>query len=92
MVHLALQTGLPVVPIVIHGAHQAWRSDSLSVHGGRIRVEVLPAIDTSGWSADGAAEAAEEIHEVFRSHLPADQRPASPVLTEAPFEPSPHAN
>jgi 1-acyl-sn-glycerol-3-phosphate acyltransferase len=78
VVHLALQTGLPIVPMVIHGAHQAWRSDSLSVHGGRIHVEVLPAIDTSSWSPARTAEATEEIHKVFRSCLPAAQRPAPP--------------
>jgi len=69
MAHLAIGTRLPIVPIVIHAAHTAWRSDSLSVRGGTIRVEVLPAVDTSTWSADRTAEATEQIHRIFRAHL-----------------------
>jgi len=76
LVHLALQTGLPVVPVVIHGAHRAWRKNSLSVRGGPIHVEVLPAVNTSGWSTRGTDDALEEIHAIFRRHLPTDQQPA----------------
>lgn len=75
MAHLALQTGLPIVPIVVVGAYGAWRSDSLAVRGGSIRVKVLPAVDTSAWTAERSAEATEEIHRIFRSHLPPDQLP-----------------
>lgn len=75
MAHLAIQTGLPIVPIVIHGAHQAWRSDSLSVKGGSILVEVLAAVDTGAWSPEKTAEATEQIHRVFREHLPPEQQP-----------------
>jgi lysophosphatidate acyltransferase len=76
LVHLALQTGLPVVPIVIHGAHRAWTRGSLSVRGVPIRVEVLPAASTSGWSAEKAAGALEEVHVLFRHRLPPEQQPA----------------
>ncbi len=82
LVHLALQTGLPLVPIVIHGAHRIWRSDSLQVSGAAVKVEVLPAISTSHWTADRIDEALEEIHGVFRRHLPEDQRPAVSLSPE----------
>jgi len=77
MAHLAIQTGLPIVPIVIRGAHRVMRSDSLSVSGGTIRVQVLPAMPTSHWSVERTTEATEEIHRVFREHLPEDQLPAT---------------
>jgi lysophosphatidate acyltransferase len=76
MVHLALQTGLPVVPVVIHGAHRAWTRGSLSVRGVPIRIEVLPAMSTSGWSAERADDELEEVHVLFRHHLPPEQQPA----------------
>jgi lysophosphatidate acyltransferase len=75
LIHMALQTGLPVVPMVIHGAHQAWRSDSLAVRSSNIFIDVLPAVDTSHWSADDTDAAVEEIHAIFRANLPPEQRP-----------------
>lgn len=76
LVHLALQTGLPVVPVVIKGAHLIWRKNSLAVAGGPVHVEVHPAVDTSHWSLDQIDCALEEIHAVFRRSLPPDQQPA----------------
>lgn len=76
-VHLAMQTGLPVVPIVIHGTHRLWKKGSLAMRGGDVRAEALPAIDTSSWSVDDTDRAVEEVHSVFRSHLPPDQLPAA---------------
>ncbi len=81
MAHLAIQTGLPIVPMVIHGAHRVLRSDSLSVRGGAIRVEVLPAMSTTHWTTDRTDEATEEVHRVFREHLSEDQRPIPPVAS-----------
>jgi lysophosphatidate acyltransferase len=75
LLHLALQTGLPVVPIVIHGAHRSWARGSLAVRGVPIRIEVLPAASTSGWSAERADDALEEVHVLFRHHLPPEQQP-----------------
>ena len=78
-VHLAMQTGLPVVPIIIHGAHLSWRADSMAVHGVTVRVEVLPAIDTSGWTAETTGQAVEQIHAIYRGRLSADQLPENSV-------------
>ncbi len=75
LVHLALQTGLPVVPIVVQGAHKAWRSDSLAVLGAQVRVDVLPAVSTSHWTEETTDEAAKEIHAIFSRALPPDQKP-----------------
>ena len=78
-VHLAMQTGLPVVPIIIHGANRSWRADSLAAHGVHVRVEVLPAVDTSGWTADTTDEGAEEIHALYRQRLSAEQLPEKQI-------------
>jgi len=76
MVHLAVQTGLPVVPFVVHGAHRGWQKSTLALRSVAVHVEVLPAIDTSHWSAENTDEAVEEMHALFRRHLRPDQQPA----------------
>ena len=83
LVHLALQTGLPVVPIIVHGAHRAWRSDSLAVHAAQVRVDVFPAVSTAHWSAETTDDAAEEIHAIYRRELSPDQRPLSADNSES---------
>jgi len=74
-VHLALQTGLPIVPIVVRGAHQLWQKGDYSVRGGKVSVDILAPMDTSHWSADETDLAVEEVHSVYREHLPAEQLP-----------------
>jgi 1-acyl-sn-glycerol-3-phosphate acyltransferase len=76
VVHLALQTGLPVVPVVVQGAYKIWKKSGLALRGGPVRVDVLPPVDTSGWSAEQTDEAIEQIHALFRRQLPAEQQPA----------------
>ena len=52
--HLAAQTGLPVVPVIVTGAHKALPAGGSLKTGRRgvlVRVVVKPAIDTSGWSS-----------------------------------------
>lgn len=75
IVHLAVQTGLPVVPVVVEGAHRAWEKGSLALARVPIRVRVLEAIDTSGWDLARIEEHLAEIHEAFRRALPNDQQP-----------------
>lgn len=76
VVYLAEQTGLPIVPIVVAGAHEAWVKNSLKVAPVPIKVTVLPPIPTEGWGAETAAENAQTVWEAFRSALPERQQPA----------------
>jgi 1-acyl-sn-glycerol-3-phosphate acyltransferase len=72
-VHLALQTGLPVIPFVQQGTHKNWKKGTLKISATDVRVDVLPPIDTSDWSLDRVDEAVEQVHARFRATLPADQ-------------------
>ncbi len=74
-VHLAIATGLPVVPIVVKGAHDRWPARTLVVHPGDVHVEVLEPIQVTDWTADRAAEIAEEVRGRFIEHLSEAQRP-----------------
>lgn len=70
LVHLALQTQLPVVPIVVKGAHECWEKKTRVIRGVKIAISVLPPIDTSGWSLDRMEEAIEEVQSQFRRIVP----------------------
>ena len=49
--HLAIQAGVPVVPIVIHNSNDVQPKGDFIFHPGTVNVEVLPPIDTGNWSA-----------------------------------------
>lgn len=78
-VHLAIATGFPVVPVLYHGAHKNWRKGSWSFHPMDLDVEVLPAIDPSGWREETAGEHADEVHALFAARLREDQKPLAPL-------------
>ncbi|MCB9679949.1 MAG: 1-acyl-sn-glycerol-3-phosphate acyltransferase [Alphaproteobacteria bacterium] len=73
--HLAVATGLPVVPVVVAGAQRVWPKGTTRLQSADVHVTILPAIDTSGWSARDADEVVDELHALFLEHLPADQHP-----------------
>ena len=77
IIHLALQTGLPIVPVVVTGAHLAWTKNSLAVRRVPIGVRAFPAIDTTSWTADKVDAYAEQLHQVFADALPPEQRPVA---------------
>ena len=68
-VHMAIATGLPVVPLVTHHGDLFWPHGSLRVRPGTFRVDVLEAIDTSAWRAETAAEHADEVYAALRAGL-----------------------
>lgn len=73
--HLALQTGLPIVPVVVKGAHRSWEKGNLKLAPVPIEIEVLPPVDTSGWNRRKLGEHLAEIEAMFVAALPEDQRP-----------------
>ena len=73
-VHLAIATGLPVVPVVLHGAHRLWPLGFPLFAPGPLEVDVLEPIDTTGWSEDRSSEHAESVRQVLDLALGPDQR------------------
>jgi lysophosphatidate acyltransferase len=74
-VHLALATGLPVVPIVVHDAPALWPARTLDIRPGVLRIEVLDPIPTSDWTPERADEIAEQVRQRFIDRLAAHQQP-----------------
>lgn len=82
-VHLAVATGFPVVPVLVHGAHHNWEKGTFRFVPIDLDIEVLPAIDTSSWKEESAAEHAQQLHDLFARSLRADQQPAVAVSPPA---------
>ncbi|MCO4763012.1 MAG: 1-acyl-sn-glycerol-3-phosphate acyltransferase [Myxococcales bacterium] len=78
-VHMAIATGLPVVPVVFHDADLLWPKNALHITPGELRIEVLDPIDTSAWRAETAGEHAQQLWQVFQDALGPRQKgnPAS---------------
>lgn len=76
-VHLAIATGFPVVPVILHGAHKNWEKGTFfRFVPMQLDIEVLPPIDTSSWKEETAGEHAEAVHAMFAAKLRDDQKPA----------------
>lgn len=83
-VHMAVATGMPIVPVVIHGAHKTWVKGTTYVEPTAIEIDVLDPVPTTHWRTETARRHAEEIHRIFVEHLREDQKPLAPapVLAE----------
>lgn len=86
-VTLAVRAGIPVVPVVVRGAHRAWPLGSYALCPTTVRVDVLEPVDTSRWTEKTARAHADEIHRMFERVL---DRPYRPRLDEEPLaQPAP---
>ncbi|MDF3280354.1 HAD-IB family hydrolase [Gordonia sp. N1V] len=67
--HIAMQAGVPVVPVVLRNTGELmWRGAQL-IKPGVVEVKVLEPVDTSSWSADDIGRHAEEVRQQFISTL-----------------------
>ena len=60
-VHLALATGLPIVPVMVHGAHKIWPAKTMQFYSGNVEIEVLDPIETDNWTKETIEEHVEEV-------------------------------
>ena len=73
--HMAIATGLPVVPMITTGADKAWPPGELCLYGHPVHIEFLAPIETKGWTLDRLDEHIEEAWEVVRAALPDEYQP-----------------
>lgn len=67
--HLAIQAGVPMVPIVIHNALDFMPKGDLFVRPATVDVTVLKPVDTSKWSAETIDAHVEEVRNLFLHSL-----------------------
>ena len=68
-VHLALATGLPIVPVVLHGANKVWPAKTMQFYPGEVKVEVLDSIKTDNWTKETIDDHVEQVKAVMSSAL-----------------------
>ena len=83
--HLAIQAGVPVVPIVIHNALDVAPKGDFVFRPATVKVDVLPPVDTSSWSAETIDTHVATVRQLFLDKLgqgsasmppPAERKPA----------------
>ena len=67
--HIALQTKLPIVPVVVRGADELWKNKTFIVRSGTFTVEALPAISTEDWRKETLEEHIKSIEQVYKEAL-----------------------
>ncbi|MEZ5502705.1 MAG: lysophospholipid acyltransferase family protein [Halioglobus sp.] len=67
--HLAMQAGVPMVPIVIHNAGDVAPKGDFVFRPATVEVDVLPPVDTSGWRPETIDEHVREVRNMFARTL-----------------------
>ncbi|MEZ5570416.1 MAG: HAD-IB family hydrolase [Halioglobus sp.] len=63
--HLAMQAGVPIVPIVIRNAGDVAPKGDFVFRPATVEVEVLPPVDTSNWQVETIDEHVREVRNLF---------------------------
>jgi putative phosphoserine phosphatase/1-acylglycerol-3-phosphate O-acyltransferase len=71
--HLAIQAGVPIVPIVIQNSSDIMPKGEMIYRPATVEVEVLPPIDTSGWSVETIDEHVASVRNMYLEALDQDQ-------------------
>ncbi|MGI8921258.1 MAG: HAD-IB family hydrolase [Solirubrobacteraceae bacterium] len=77
--HIAMQAGVPIVPIVIRNASEVMWRGSQTLHSGVVDVVALAPVSTDGWSASRIADHVADVRQMFVDTLaewPGKQRPS----------------
>jgi len=67
--HMAMQAGVPIVPVVIHNALDSQPKGEVLFRPAMVQVEVLPAVDTSRWKTADIDRHVAEVRGMFLDAL-----------------------
>lgn len=76
--HIAMQAGVPIVPVVIRNAGELMTRSELAMRQGKVQVAVLPAIDVSKWKVEELDKRIEEVRTLYLDTLenwPSEKKP-----------------
>ena len=63
--HVAIQSGVPIVPVVIHNSGDISPKGDKIFRSGTVHVDVLPAIETTDWSVANIDEHVADVRNAF---------------------------
>jgi len=66
---IAIASGLPVVPVTLHGTYQAWPPAKRLVYGGKISVVIDPPIPTEGLTISDGSTILRQAQEIISGRL-----------------------
>jgi 1-acyl-sn-glycerol-3-phosphate acyltransferase len=72
---MAINAGVPIVPMACSGAHRVMEKRSLVMRPGEILVEFLQPIDASKFTMEERDTLNQQVHNALAAGLPPDQRP-----------------
>jgi 1-acyl-sn-glycerol-3-phosphate acyltransferase len=72
--YLALESGVPILPVTISGAFDLMPKGKFRVHKGEISVKFHPAIPIEGYTEDGMSELMEQVRIQISSSLTEDEK------------------
>ena len=84
MFHLAIQAGVPIVPISIIGAHEIMPKRTLKVKPGRITMVIDRPVDVSGYTLETRSELIEKIRHIILRNIENATGPHRNASAEAP--------
>jgi len=67
--HIAMQAGVPIVPVVIRNAGELMTRSELAMRPGKVQVAVLPAIDVSKWKVEELDKRIEGVRKLYLDTL-----------------------
>jgi putative phosphoserine phosphatase/1-acylglycerol-3-phosphate O-acyltransferase len=67
--HIALQTGAPIVPIVVKNATELWPRGQRFLRSGTLHIEVLKPISTKNWNRDTLQKNLDDLHQKYLKAL-----------------------
>lgn len=73
--HMALATGLPIVPVLAENAHNGWEKGSMLVKPVTIKLRVLEPISTADWRLETIDEHIAQVWHTVADALPEMHRP-----------------
>ncbi len=74
---IAIEAGIPVVPVSCAGAHRVMKKNSLIIRPGTVTVRFGKPIDAKEYTVDQRDELAQIVHDAVAAQLPDDQKPAT---------------
>lgn len=81
--HLAMQAGVPIVPVVIHNAIDVAPRGQYVLRPATVKVSVLPAVDTSHWTGPTMNQHVEDVRDMFLEALDQMQFQLTPEEVKA---------
>jgi 1-acyl-sn-glycerol-3-phosphate acyltransferase len=74
---MAIEAGVPIVPVACSGAHRIMKKRSLLIRPGKVTVRFGRPVDVSGYTVDQRTALAQKVHDAVAAQLPDDQKPAT---------------